>query len=108
MAQSATTSVVDVVVLGGGPAGYSCALRCSDLGLSVALVEEERLGGTCLHKGCIPTRAMLEAASIADAAARRGPTWGLSTTYSGVDVEQLKRARDRIVERNAKAVASHL
>ena len=99
---------VDVAILGGGPAGYSCALRCRDLGLEVALVEDRDLGGTCLHRGCIPTRAMLEAALIADAAARRGGSWGLRTSFDGVDFDLLTRTRDKIIDRNAMAVAHHL
>src|SRR4249919_248116 len=58
----------DVVILGGGSGGYACALRSAELGLSVALVEKGKLGGTCLHVGCIPTKALLHAAEIADAA----------------------------------------
>ena len=52
-------SQFDVVILGGGSGGYACALRSSQLGLSVALIEEGKLGGTCLHRGCIPTKALL-------------------------------------------------
>ena len=58
----------DVVVLGGGSGGYACALRAAQLGLSVALVEKDKLGGTCLHDGCIPTKALLHAAEVADSA----------------------------------------
>ena len=54
----------DVVVLGGGSGGYACALRAAELGLTVALVEKDLLGGTCLHRGCIPTKALLHAAAI--------------------------------------------
>ena len=59
---------VDVLILGAGSGGYACALRAAQLGLSVVLVEEARLGGTCLHVGCIPTKALLHAAEVADAA----------------------------------------
>ncbi len=57
---------VDVIVLGAGSGGYACALRAAQLGLSVALVEKDKLGGTCLHVGCIPTKALLHAAEVAD------------------------------------------
>ena len=63
-------STYDVVILGGGSGGYACALRAAELGLSVALVEKGKLGGTCLHHGCIPTKALLHAAEVADSPAR--------------------------------------
>ena len=56
----------DVVILGGGSGGYAAALRAAQLGLSVALIEKDKLGGTCLHRGCIPTKALLHAGEIAD------------------------------------------
>jgi dihydrolipoamide dehydrogenase len=56
----------DLVVLGGGSGGYAAALRASELGLSVGLIEKNKLGGTCLHVGCIPTKALLHAAEVAD------------------------------------------
>ncbi len=58
----------DVLILGGGSGGYACALRAAQLGLSVVLVEKDKLGGTCLHRGCIPTKALLHAAEVADTA----------------------------------------
>ena len=69
----------DVVILGGGSGGYACALRSAELGLSVALVEKGKLGGTCLHQGCIPTKALLHAAEVADVA-REGAQFGVKTT----------------------------
>ena len=62
----------DIVVLGGGSGGYACALRAAELGKRVALIEKDKVGGTCLHRGCIPTKALLHAAEIADAAKRAG------------------------------------
>ncbi len=58
----------DVVILGAGSGGYACALRAAQLGLSVALVEKDKVGGTCLHVGCIPTKSLLHAAEVADSA----------------------------------------
>ena len=58
----------DIVILGGGSGGYACALRAAELGFTVALVEKDKLGGTCLHKGCIPTKALLHSAEVADPA----------------------------------------
>ena len=56
----------DVLILGGGSGGYACALRSAELGLSVILIDKDKLGGTCLHRGCIPTKALLHAAEVAD------------------------------------------
>ena len=75
----------DVVVLGGGSGGYACALRSAQLGLRVALVERDRLGGTCLHRGCIPTKALLHAAEVADTA-RDGARFGVHSTVESIDL----------------------
>ena len=61
-----TEHSADVVVLGGGSGGYAAAIRASELGKSVILIEKDKVGGTCLHRGCIPTKALLHAAEIAD------------------------------------------
>jgi len=58
----------DIVILGGGSGGYACALRAAELGKRVVLIEKDKVGGTCLHRGCIPTKALLHAAEIADQA----------------------------------------
>src|SRR4051794_41813861 len=75
----------DVVVLGAGSGGYACALRAAQLGLSVALVEKGKLGGTCLHVGCIPTKALLHAAEVADAT-RDSEQFGVRATLEGIDM----------------------
>ena len=62
--EQTTVAQADLVILGGGSGGYACALRASQLGLSVALIEKDKLGGTCLHKGCIPTKALLHAGAV--------------------------------------------
>jgi dihydrolipoamide dehydrogenase len=98
----------DVIVLGGGPAGYACALRCSDLGLSATVVEERELGGTCLHRGCVPTRATLQAASIANSAGKPAEHWGVLSKFDGMDMARMRSARDDIVKRNHHAVEGHL
>ncbi|WP_029149996.1 dihydrolipoyl dehydrogenase [Microbacterium indicum] len=74
----------DLVVLGGGSGGYAAALRAAELGRSVALVERGLLGGTCLHRGCVPTKALLHTAEVADAVRHAGAV-GVSATLDGVD-----------------------
>ncbi len=69
----------DLVILGGGSGGYAAAFRASELGLSVALIERDKVGGTCLHYGCIPTKALLHAAELADGA-REGTKFGVKAT----------------------------
>ena len=68
MADKATAQEFDVLVLGGGSAGYAAALRSVQYGKSIALVEKSKVGGTCLHRGCIPTKALLHAGEVADLA----------------------------------------
>ena len=60
------TGSYDLVILGGGSGGYACALRAAELGMRVVLIEKDKVGGTCLHRGCIPTKALLHAAEVAD------------------------------------------
>jgi len=91
-------STFDVVILGGGSGGYACALRSAELGLSVALVEKAKLGGTCLHQGCIPTKALLHAAEVADSA-RDGEHFGVKTTFESVDMSGVNRYKDGVVAR---------
>ena len=91
-----TDGTYDLVILGAGSGGYACALRARQLGLTVALVEEDKVGGTCLHRGCIPTKALLHSAEIAEAA-RHGSTLGLRTSFDGVDVASLHAYKDKIV-----------
>ena len=86
----------DIVVLGGGSGGYATALRAAQLGLSVALVEEGKVGGTCLHVGCVPTKALLHAAEVADAAAH-GAQFGVRTTLDGIDMPAVLAYKDSVV-----------
>ncbi|MDO5688339.1 MAG: FAD-dependent oxidoreductase [Pseudoscardovia radai] len=95
---SADSPVFDVAVIGAGPGGYSCALRAAQLGLRVALVERDaRPGGTCLNRGCIPTKALLTAAHAADEA-RRGETMGIMLPQPQVDYDRLAAFRDTSVD----------
>src|SRR6202040_1697254 len=68
----------DVLILGGGMGGYPAAIRASQLGLKVALVEADKLGGTCLHVGCIPTKALLESSELYHRVSARGPEFGVN------------------------------
>src|SRR4051812_48621528 len=98
----------DVIVIGGGTAGYSTALRAAGLGLSVVLVERDEVGGTCLHRGCIPSKAMLHAAELVDGVAEARERWGVKATVDGVDWAALTGTRDDIVARNHRGVEAHL
>lgn len=97
-----------MVVVGGGPAGYACALRVADHGMSVALVEADKVGGTCLHRGCVPTRAMLQAAAIAATIGAPASRWGIHATLDSLDMTQVLATRDEVVDRNHRAVQGHL
>jgi dihydrolipoamide dehydrogenase len=88
----------DIVILGGGSGGYACALRAAELGKRVALVEKDKVGGTCLHRGCIPTKALLHAAELADLA-REGANFGVRTTLDGIDMDGVNAYKDRVVTR---------
>jgi dihydrolipoamide dehydrogenase len=93
----------DVVILGGGSGGYACAFRAAELGLSVALVEKGKLGGTCLHVGCIPTKALLHAAEVADTA-REGEQFGVKSTFESVDMSGVNAYKDGVVARLYKGL----
>jgi dihydrolipoamide dehydrogenase len=90
-------TATDVVVVGGGPGGYTAALRLARAGRSVVLVERDRLGGVCLNTGCIPSKALLHAAAIADRARQGGP-WGVDATVA-VDLARTRAALDGVVGR---------
>ncbi|WP_338136213.1 dihydrolipoyl dehydrogenase [Pseudoclavibacter albus] len=93
----------DLVVLGGGSAGYAAAIRAVQLGSTVALVEKDKLGGTCLHRGCVPTKAMLHAAELADGA-NEGAAIGVNTTLESVDIDKVGAFRDGIVASKFKGL----
>ncbi|MEN9292929.1 MAG: hypothetical protein RL288_725, partial [Actinomycetota bacterium] len=75
----------DLVILGGGSGGYACALRAAQLGLQVVLIEKDKLGGTCLHRGCIPTKALLHAGEVADSA-RHSSEFGVKAEFHSMDM----------------------
>ena len=93
----------DLVILGGGSGGYACALRASELGLSVILIDKDKLGGTCLHRGCIPTKALLHAAEVADSA-RESEQFGVNASLHGIDMVKVNEYRDGVVGRLYKGL----
>ena len=90
------TDNFDLVVLGGGSGGYAAALRAAELGLRVALVEKDKLGGTCLHKGCIPTKAMLHSAEVVDTI-KTSQSFGVEATLGKIDLQGVQKHRDGVV-----------
>ena len=98
-----TDGEFDVLILGAGSGGYACALRAAQLGLSVGLVEKGDLGGTCLHVGCIPTKALLHAAEVADLA-RGSAQFGVNATLDGVDMDGVNAYKDKVVSRLFKGL----
>jgi dihydrolipoamide dehydrogenase len=93
----------DVLILGGGSGGYACAFRAAELGMSVALVEKDKVGGTCLHYGCIPTKALLHAAEIADQA-RESAEFGVKASLDGIDMAGVNKYKDGVVGRLYKGL----
>lgn len=100
---TASADNFDLVILGGGSGGYACAFRAAELGMRVALVEKDKVGGTCLHRGCIPTKALLHAAEIADSA-REGAKFGVKTTFESVDMSGVHAYKDGVIGRLYKGL----
>jgi len=96
----------DLVVLGAGTGGYAAAFRASQLGLKVALVDEDKLGGTCLHRGCIPTKALLESASFYERLRHAGDFGLVLGGEPTIDYAQMAKRRDQVVNRMWKGVQS--
>ena len=93
----------DLVILGGGSGGYACALRSAQLGLSVALIESDKLGGTCLHRGCIPTKALLHSGEIADGA-RDASHFGVNAQFLSMDMPAVNSYKDGVIARLHKGL----
>ena len=93
----------DVVILGGGSGGYAAALRSAQLGKTVALVEKDKLGGTCLHRGCIPTKALLHSAEIADNT-REAENFGINASFNSIDMPKVNSYRDGIIDKLFKGL----
>jgi dihydrolipoamide dehydrogenase len=100
---SAPTTPADLVILGGGSGGYAAALRATELGLSVVLIEKDKVGGTCLHRGCIPTKALLHSGEIADYA-REGEQFGVKTSLAGIDMDGVNSYKDGVVTKMYKGL----
>jgi dihydrolipoamide dehydrogenase len=97
----------DLVILGGGSGGYAAALRAAELDMSVAVIEKDKVGGTCLHRGCIPTKALLHAAEVADAA-RDSEHYGIRASFDSVDIGGVTAYRTGIVAKKFKGLQSLL
>ncbi|WP_306193095.1 FAD-dependent oxidoreductase, partial [Streptomyces sp. MK5] len=97
------TEGFDLVVLGGGSAGYAAVLRGAQLGLRTAMVEKYKLGGTCLHNGCIPTKALLHAGEVADRS-RDAQLFGVRATFEGIDMPAVQRYKDKTVDSLCKGL----
>lgn len=94
----------DVIILGGGSGGYACAFSAAQLGLSVILIEQDKIGGTCLHRGCIPTKALLHSAEVADVIAE-ADRFGINGTLSGVDIDGVHAYKDSVVSKLYKGLS---
>ncbi|UAJ78025.1 dihydrolipoyl dehydrogenase [Leifsonia sp. ZF2019] len=93
----------DIVVLGGGSGGYAAALRAAELGFTVGMIEKDKVGGTCLHRGCIPTKALLHAAEVADYS-RESAKYGIITQLQGVDINGVTEYRQGIIAKKYKGL----
>ncbi len=98
-----TDHTADVVILGGGSGGYAAAIRAAELGKSVILIEKDKVGGTCLHRGCIPTKALLHAAEVADHVRDAGAV-GVTATLEGIDIARVTTYREGIVAKKFKGL----
>jgi dihydrolipoamide dehydrogenase len=96
---------VDLAILGAGSGGYAAALRAAELGMSVVMVERDKVGGTCLHRGCIPTKALLHAAEIADNAKEGPEKYGVKSTFDGIDMPGVNAYKDGVVSRLYKGLS---
>ena len=93
----------DLVILGGGSGGYACALRAAQLGKSVALIEQDKLGGTCLHRGCIPTKALLHSGEIADNT-RHASQFGVNAQFISMDMLAVNAYKEGVIAKLHKGL----
>src|ERR1051326_4759609 len=93
----------DVLVIGGGPGGYVAAIRAAQLGARTAIVEKDRLGGTCLVRGCIPTKAMLQSSELYSTM-QRGAEFGVVADGLRFDLGAASKRRDQVVDQLVQGV----
>lgn len=98
-----TVHTADVVIIGGGSGGYAAAIRASELGRRVIVVENDKVGGTCLHRGCVPTKALLHVGETADAV-REGASLGVTASLDGIDVPAMHAFRTELVAKKYKGL----
>ena len=98
------SNTFDVIVLGGGPAGYVCAIRAAQLGLATAVVEKDKLGGVCVNIGCIPTKALLYSALVANTIAHEAKSLGISVSEVSTDYGVAMKRSRQVSEQNSKGV----
>ncbi len=103
MTDSPEGNVYDLVILGAGSGGYAAALRGAQLGLSIALIEADKVGGTCLHRGCIPTKALLHSAAVADEI-QHSSAVGVNSSFEGIDMPTVNTYKDGVVGRLYKGL----
>ena len=98
-----TDTVYDMVILGAGSGGYAAALRGAQLGLKVALIEADKVGGTCLHRGCVPTKAILHSAETARTV-REAAAVGVRAAFEGIDMPAVQKYKNGVVARMYKGL----
>ena len=103
MTDSPDSNMYDLVILGAGSGGYAAALRAAQLDLSVALIEADKLGGTCLHRGCIPTKALLHSAEVADTV-HDSSAFGINSSFESIDMNTVNSYKDGVVGRLYKGL----
>jgi len=98
-------SSYDLVIIGGGPGGYNCAIRAGQLGLKTAIIEKRgKLGGTCLNVGCIPSKALLHASEYFEAATKTFPSMGIKVSGVALDLQQMMAQKEEAVDGLTKGV----
>src|SRR6266571_4477583 len=94
----------DVIIIGGGPAGYVCAIRAAQLGMATAVVERDKLGGVCVNIGCIPTKALLHSAYVANLVSHDAKELGIEVSGVKADYGVAMRRSRKVSEQNSKGV----